>query len=78
MAGIVQLEVTDFFRELFDEYGDVAKYPYGPPSHVTRQIIQNPDTPIRNETARLLFYRRKSGVWLLVLGSLLQIGGTWA
>jgi len=44
-AGVVQLEVSGLFQKIMDVYGDEEKYPYGPPSHITRQIIDNPDRP---------------------------------
>ena len=77
IAGVIQLEVTDFFRDVLDEYSDVRKYPFGPPSHVTREIIDNPDTPARNSIESCLFFRRKTGVLLLIVGSVLQIASVW-
>src|ERR1700733_5579162 len=45
IAGILQLEITDFFKGIFTEYSNLEKYPYGPPSSITREIIDNPDKP---------------------------------
>lgn len=76
IAGIIQLEISGLFDSILEEYGDVKKYPYGPPSSVTREIIDDPDsllTPIKN----WLFYNRKTGFRLIVLGFIFQFSGTW-
>ncbi len=77
IAGIMQLEVTDFFRDIFDEYNDETKYPGGPPSSIARRVIDNPDTPNANMIESILFYQRKTGVYFLIVGSALQIVAVW-
>jgi hypothetical protein len=77
IAGIIQLEITGFFKEVTDEYCDEKKYPFGPPSYITREIIDNPDTPIRTYIKNILFFRRHTGVWMLITGCILQIIGVW-
>ena len=47
VTAVVQLEVSGLFEKLVRQYGNAEKYPYGLPSHITREIIANPDTPIR-------------------------------
>ena len=49
LAGLVQLEITGLFEKVFNFYADEGKFPYGPPSHFTRDLfeIQDPDRPIR-------------------------------
>lgn len=76
IAGIVQLEISGLFETILDRYGDEKKYPYGPPSHVTRMIIDDPDsplTPIKNK----LFYDRATGFQLISLGFVFQFLGVW-
>jgi hypothetical protein len=77
IAGIIQLEASGAFGELIDKYGNVDEYPYGPPSHITRQIIDNPDTPIRTGIRNLLFFEHRTGIWLLIAGFVLQLSGIW-
>jgi hypothetical protein len=77
IAGIIQLEVSGAFGELIDKYGNVDDYPYGPPSHITRQIIDNPDTPIRTGIRNMLFFEHRAGIWLLIAGFVLQLSGIW-
>jgi hypothetical protein len=55
LAGVVQLEISGLFERVFNEYNDEQKYPGGPPSRITRIIIDNPNTPIRTELRNLLF-----------------------
>ena len=76
-AGVVQLEVSGFFDKIMEEYGNDEKYPYGPPSRITRKIIDNPDTPIRTWLRNALFFRVRTGFWLIVLGTLVQVAAVW-
>lgn len=77
LSGFVQLDVTDFFGGLMREYGDDEKYPYGPPSRITRQIIDNPDRPIRTLIRNTLFFRPRTGFLLVCFGTALQIVSLW-
>lgn len=80
IAGIIQLEVSGVFDKWIERYGDIEKYPYGPPSHITRQIIHNhnPDTPIRSGIRNWLFFEHRTGVSLLLAGFVLQLSAVWA
>lgn len=77
LTGVVQLEISGLFTKVIGHYGDETKYPYGPPSYITRQIIDNPDTPIRTQIRNLLFFNMRTGFWLIVCGTILQIIGNW-
>lgn len=77
LSGFIQLDVTDFFGGLMREYGDDEKYPYGPPSRITRQIIDNPDRPVRTLIRNILFFRPRTGFLLVCLGTALQIVSLW-
>src|SRR5215211_3407396 len=46
LAGLVQLDISGLFDRIVEEYGDAEKYPFGPPSAVTREIIDNPNKPV--------------------------------
>lgn len=80
LAGIVQLEISGLFERWLVKYSHEQKYPYGPPSHITRRIIadSDPDTPIRSYLSNLLFYELKTGFRLIVIGCALQLAGVWA
>jgi hypothetical protein len=77
LAGIVQLEISGLFDRILNKYGDEQKYRYGPPSHITRRIIDNPDKPIRSYLHNLLFFELKTGFRLIVLGCVFQLAGVW-
>ena len=49
LAGVVQLEISGLFEHWVEKYSDTSKYPYGPPSHITRQLsdVGDPDRPVR-------------------------------
>jgi hypothetical protein len=78
IAGIVQLEISGLFDKIFEEYNDVYKYPGGPPSNITRPIIDDPDRPFRTGLRNWLFFEHRSGFYLIALGCGLQLTGVWA
>jgi len=77
ITGIIQLELSGAFEKIIDKYGDTEKYPYGPPSPITRQIIDNPDTPVWNSVQGRLFFEHRTGIGLLIAGFVLQLGAVW-
>ena len=77
LAGVVQLEISGLFEKVIEHYGDEKRYPGGPPSHITRQIIDNPDRPAATWLRNTLFFRLRTGFWLIVCGTTLQIIGVW-
>ena len=77
IAGVLQLELSGLFDMLLEVYGDEEKYPYGPPSHITREIIDNPDTPFLTWLRNTFFFEHRTGIQLLGLGFALQYVGGW-
>jgi len=77
VAGLVQLKISGLFERVLDEFGNDEKYPYGPPSHITRMIIANPDTPMRTAFRDLAIFDTRTGFYLLIVGVALQLAGTW-
>ena len=55
-AAFFQLATTQWFAHVLEEFGDVEKFPYGPPSRITRMIIDNPDAPIPTAVRNYLFF----------------------
>ncbi|WP_181165111.1 MULTISPECIES: hypothetical protein [unclassified Mesorhizobium] len=79
-AGIVaavQLEVAGFFGKLFDEYSDGKKYPFGPPSHITREIIDHPDWALFAGIRDTLFFDTRFAFWIALLSFVLSLIGIW-
>lgn len=77
IAGIVQLEISGLFEKILDRYGDEKKYPFGPPSHITREMMDDPDRPVRAWLRDRMFYEHDTGFWLLVLGFAFQLWANW-
>jgi hypothetical protein len=77
LAGIVQLEISGLFEHWIEKYGDADRYPYGPPSHITRQIIDDPDRLTRTWLRNTVFFDKKTGFRLIVLGGMLQLFSIW-
>lgn len=80
IAGILQLEVSNWLNNALDVYGDAEKYPCGPPSSFTRQesIIDDPDAPWATRWKIALFGDMRMGLYLILAGCVLQLVGTWA
>ncbi|SRR5258708_3811635 len=78
VGGVVQLHISGLFDQIIEQYGDEEKYPYGPPSHITRRIIDNPDEPVRMWLRTFLFFDGNTGFYLLLAGFAFQLVGTWA
>jgi hypothetical protein len=76
-TGVVQLDVSGFFERILDVFGDEQKYPYGPPSYITREIIANPDTPVRTWLSSTCFFNARTGFWFILIGTLMQVAAVW-
>jgi hypothetical protein len=79
IAGILQLEVSNWLNDSLDVYGDEEAYPNGPPSSFTRQegIIDDPDAPLATRWKIILFGDLRTGLYLILAGCALQLAGTW-
>lgn len=77
ISGLFQLEFSGLFHKVVDEYSDDKKYPYGPPSFITRRTIDNPDTPIRTWLKINVLFNLKAGFYIIVFGTVLQTVGLW-
>lgn len=77
MAGIVQLEMAGLFDKIAAAYFDEARHPYDPPSRITREIIDNPDAPVRTAIRNAVLFNGRTGFWLLVGGFAMQLLGAW-
>ncbi|MFA5170715.1 MAG: hypothetical protein WC426_04035 [Sulfuriferula sp.] len=77
VAGMVQLEVSGLFKNILEHYGDEDKYPYGPPSYVSQEIIDNPEEPFLTGLRNICYFNVGTGFWLIVLGTIVQIIAVW-
>ncbi|NCB58320.1 MAG: hypothetical protein EOM46_12645 [Gammaproteobacteria bacterium] len=77
ITGVTQLEISGLFEKLIQHYENEEQYPFGPPSHVTREVIDNPDTPIRTWVRNVSFFNLKTGFWLIIGGTLIQVCAVW-
>jgi hypothetical protein len=66
------------FERVLQKYADEEKYPFGPPSHITRRLIGEADSRVLSFFRNVLFYDLKTGFRLIVLGCALQLVGVWA
>lgn len=76
-AGVVQLEVSGLFRKIMDFYANEERFPYGPPSHITRKLCDDADHPVKSRVRDALFFNVATGFWLIVTGTLVQVIAVW-
>ena len=55
-AAFFQFLTTKWIAAVVEEFDNIEKYPYGPPSYITRSIIDNPDAPIQSAVRNFLFF----------------------
>lgn len=77
VSALFQLDVSGFFETLFEKYSDSEKYPYGPPSFITRELTDVPDNQLWQEFRHRVLFETRTGFWLGVFSLLLSIPGTW-
>jgi hypothetical protein len=77
IAGIVQLELSGLFDKIIEQYEAKDDYPGGPPSNTTRQLIDDPERPISTGLRNILFFKRRTGFYLIVFGFVFQLAGAW-
>lgn len=77
VTGVVQLEVSGLIERILTYYGDADKYPYGPPSYIIREIIDNPDRPFATWLRNTCYFNARTGFWLIVLGTMTQALAVW-
>ena len=77
LASILQLRVSGWFDAVISEFGDESKYPYGPPSYITRHIIDDPDHPFRTEVRNYAFFDANFGAHLAIVSLLLAMFAIW-
>lgn len=77
LTALLQLDVAGIFEKLIVIYGDEEKFPYGPPSHITREVISDPDHPVSDWVNSKLFFDPGTGYWLAIVSLGLAVLGTW-
>jgi hypothetical protein len=77
VAGLLQLEVSGLIQRVIEDYRDPDLFPFGPPSYVTREIIDHPDRPIRTWFRNATFHSVRTGFWMIVAGTLVQVAAVW-
>ena len=77
LAGVFQLDVSGFFDEIIEHYCNEKKFPNGPPSRITREIIDNPDRPVATWLRNTCFFNVRTGFWFIVVGTSVQLAAVW-
>lgn len=77
VAGFVQLDISGLFDKISEKYGDENKYSHGPPSFITREIIDIPDRILFSWFRGTAFFNSSTGYWLIVVGTLIQVVAVW-
>lgn len=72
--AVVQVRGSDWFAKFLETYSDEEKYPYGPPSQISREYIFKyySENPIQYFLRDRLHYDVNIGFFSIVLGFSLQ------
>ncbi len=74
LSGVIQLAIAGVFERIMDQYEHTG---VGPPSYISRHIIDNPNRPRAMWLRSTLFYNARTGLWLIVIGFSLELAGVW-
>lgn len=77
ITGVVQLVVSKKYSSLIESVSDEKEYPYGPPSRITRKIIDNPDRPVTAKIRNLIYFDPEFSLFLTIFGLAMQIFSVW-
>jgi len=77
LAGLLQVEISGFLDTFLKIFNNEKKYPYGPPSSVVREIIDDPSRPIFTWCRNTLFFNVRAGFCFVVVGSIIQVVVIW-
>jgi hypothetical protein len=78
LSAIFQARASGWFDKVLEFYGDEEKFPYGPPSHITRDLsVSNPDTPIRAWLRNTLFYDAHTALVLGIVSIVFAMVAVW-
>lgn len=77
LAGLLQLEISGFFDQLLKPYENEEDFPFGPPSYIVREIIDDPSRPFFTWWRNAFFFNVRTGFWFIVTGSIIQIIIIW-
>ena len=77
LAGLFQPGVSDAIGKWSDEFSDVTKHPYGPPSYAVREMIYHPDRPFAMWIKGTLMHDPRAAIRMIAIGTVAQILSTW-
>ncbi len=77
LTGVVQIAISDFFNAIIHQLNELDDCNKGLPSVLIRQVIDNPDRPIKTKIRNLLFFNPKTGFWIVCISFLVEIVGVW-
>jgi hypothetical protein len=77
LSAVFQARSSGWFDKVLEFYGNDKKFPYGPPSHITRQILDNPDTPVRTWLRNTLFFEARTALALGIVSIILAMVAAW-
>jgi hypothetical protein len=79
-AAFYQGISSGWYRSIMTEIGSAdfqRDHPFGPPGHIARFIVDNPDHPIENAIRDILFYDPWLAAWLGFIAGIYAILASW-
>jgi hypothetical protein len=78
LSSIFQLRISGWFERFIETYSDIEKYPWGPPSHVTRELVREGELPRWwRRLKRFSFSNPNTGAGLGLASLAVGMGSIW-
>ncbi len=77
LTGFYQVANSDFFGMILEKLHAADGMGSSLQSHLVRQVIDNPDRPLRTKLRNLIFFEPKTGFYLIVLSFFVEVLGVW-
>lgn len=77
LSSMLQLRISGWFEGVMRAYSDPNKFPFGPPAHITQNIIDDPDNAGITALRNFLFFDPSFGAYLAAIGLLAALTAIW-
>lgn len=77
LTGVFQTTTSEFFTKILDYIQKLDDEDQPLPSHLIREVIDDPDRPIKTKIRNALFFNPKTGFWIVCISFVVEIVGVW-
>ncbi len=77
LTGVFQTATSEFFTKILDHLKKLDDKNEPLPSHLIREVIEDPDRPTKTKIRSVLFFDPRTGFKIIVLSFLIELLGVW-